>query len=169
MRQAVAVAAAAGQAEIAIDADPNAPNFTVPDIVPPPALPADRLEACDRTTLLAMGAGIDALRDAGLPLVLRYKTTTTGARLPQRWMLPEALRDDTGVIFASAFPGYDSFAQDLERFANVCRVTNGLRNARIGAIGANGALSVADGNTDLDGLSRAIEAAFALSPITAST
>lgn len=28
------------------------------------------------------------------------------------------------------------FARDLERFASVCRVTNGLRNARIGAIGA---------------------------------
>jgi len=28
-----------------IDADPNAPNFTVPDIVPPPALATDRLES----------------------------------------------------------------------------------------------------------------------------
>jgi hypothetical protein len=32
-------------APFVIDADPNAPNFTVPDIVPPPALPADRLES----------------------------------------------------------------------------------------------------------------------------
>jgi L-fucose isomerase-like protein len=29
-----------------------------------------------------------------------------------------------------------AFAQDLARFANVCRVANGLRQARIGAIGA---------------------------------
>ncbi len=29
--------------------------------------------------------------------------------------LPDALRDDTGVIFACAFPGYDSFADDLSR------------------------------------------------------
>lgn len=29
-----------------------------------------------------------------------------------------------------------AFAKDLEHFAGVCRVTNGLRNARIGAIGA---------------------------------
>ncbi len=28
-----------------IEADPNTPNFSVPDVVPPPALPADRLEA----------------------------------------------------------------------------------------------------------------------------
>jgi hypothetical protein len=32
-------------APFVIDADPNAPNFTVPDIVPPPVLATDRLEA----------------------------------------------------------------------------------------------------------------------------
>ena len=31
-------------------------------------------------------------------------------------MLPEALRDETGVIFASAFPGLDRFAQELKRY-----------------------------------------------------
>ena len=35
---------------------------------------------------------------------MRYKTTTKGTQLPDRWGLPDALRDDTGVIFASAFP-----------------------------------------------------------------
>ena len=38
---------------------------------------------------------------------MRYKTTTLGTQLPDRWGLPDALRDDTGVIFASAFPGFD--------------------------------------------------------------
>ena len=61
-------------------------------------------------------AGIDALRDAGIPLVMRYKTTSKGTQLPDRWGLPDALRDDTGVIFASAFPGYDSFADELSRY-----------------------------------------------------
>ncbi|MCK6549926.1 type I polyketide synthase, partial [Myxococcota bacterium] len=74
----------------------------------------ERIAALDVVTRLAMAAGIDALRDAGLPLVLRYKTSTKGTRIPDRYMLPEALRDDTGVIFASAFPGYDSFAKYLE-------------------------------------------------------
>ncbi len=45
--------------------------------------PADRVAAWDRVTSLAIGAGIDALRDAGIPLVQRYKTTTTGGRLPR--------------------------------------------------------------------------------------
>jgi 3-oxoacyl-(acyl-carrier-protein) synthase len=47
---------------------------------------------------------------------MRYKTTTKGTQLPDRWGLPDALRDDTGVIFASAFPGYDSFADEMARY-----------------------------------------------------
>ena len=37
---------------------------------------AERVGALDRVTQLAIAAGIDALRDAGIPLVMRYKTTT---------------------------------------------------------------------------------------------
>lgn len=74
---------------------------------------ADRLGALDRTTQLAIAAGIDALHDAGIPLIMRYKTTTKATQLPDRWALPDCLRDDTGVIFASAFPGYDSFAEEM--------------------------------------------------------
>ena len=79
-------------------------------------VPSERVVAFDRTTCLAMAAGIEAMRDAGLPLVMRYKTTSTGSQLPDRWMLPEALRDDTGVIFGSAFPGMDSLAEDAARY-----------------------------------------------------
>ncbi len=77
---------------------------------------ADRLAALDRVTCLAIAVGLDALRDAGIPLVMRYKTTSKGTQLPDRWGLPDALRDDTGVIFASAFPGYDSFAQEISLY-----------------------------------------------------
>ncbi len=81
------------------------------DIVRDFGYPEDRLLALDRVTKLAIGAGIDALRDAGIPLVMHYKTTTKGTKLPDRWMLPEKMRDDTGVLFTSAFPGCDSFAE----------------------------------------------------------
>jgi acyl transferase domain-containing protein/acyl carrier protein len=77
---------------------------------------AERVGAFDRVTQLAVAAGIDALRDAGIPLVMRYKTTTKGTQLPERWGLPDSLRDETGVIFASAFPGYDSFADEMARY-----------------------------------------------------
>ncbi|HSD25821.1 MAG TPA: ACP S-malonyltransferase, partial [Vicinamibacteria bacterium] len=78
---------------------------------------SDKLvEALDSTTQLAMAAGLDALREAGIPLVQTWKKTTTGKYLPERWLLPEALRDETGVVFASAFPGYDRFADEARRY-----------------------------------------------------
>ena len=79
-------------------------------------LTSDRVAALDRVTQLAIAVGIDALRDAGIPLIMRYKTTSKGTKLPDRWGLPESLADDTGVIFASAFPGYDSLIQILSDY-----------------------------------------------------
>jgi acyl transferase domain-containing protein/NAD(P)-dependent dehydrogenase (short-subunit alcohol dehydrogenase family)/acyl carrier protein len=86
------------------------------DLIRDFGFPADRLQALDRVTKLAIGAGIDALRDAGIPLVMRYKTTTKGTKLPDRWQLPDDIRDDTGIIFTSAFPGCDSFEQIISDF-----------------------------------------------------
>ena len=77
---------------------------------------AERVAAFGRDTQLAVAAGLDALRDAGLPLVQHYKTTTTGTKLPDRWLLPDEVAATTGVIFASAFPGLDAFADDLTRY-----------------------------------------------------
>ncbi|HET9221190.1 MAG TPA: beta-ketoacyl synthase N-terminal-like domain-containing protein, partial [Roseiflexaceae bacterium] len=79
-------------------------------------VPAKLIEALDVTTQLAIAAGLDALREAGIPLVQTYKKTTKGTYLPERWMLPEALRDETGVIFASAFPGYNRLADEFNRY-----------------------------------------------------
>ena len=79
-------------------------------------VPSEHLAALDRVTRLAIAAGIDALRDAGIPLVMRYKTTSKGTQLPERWGLPDAMRDDTGVIFGSAFPGYDSYAEIMSGY-----------------------------------------------------
>ncbi len=68
-------------------------------------VPGKLVEALDVTSQLAMAAGLDALREAGIPLVQSWKKTSTGRFLPDRWRLPEPLRDETGVVFASAFPG----------------------------------------------------------------
>uniref|UniRef100_UPI003D106197 type I polyketide synthase n=1 Tax=Haliangium sp. TaxID=2663208 RepID=UPI003D106197 len=83
------------------------------DLVEEFGVPADRVPVLDITTRLAIAVGVQALRDAGIPLVMRYKTTTKGTKLPERWMLPEPLRDDTGVIFGAAFPGYDNMAEEM--------------------------------------------------------
>ncbi len=87
------------------------------DIVEQFAVETARDEAFDNATRLAVGAGFDAMRDAGIPLVMRYKTTTLGTQLPDRWGLPDGLRDDTGVIFASAFPGYDRLTAEVEAYS----------------------------------------------------
>ena len=79
-------------------------------------IPTERTEVFDITTALAVGAGIEALRDAGIPLVRHYRRTTTGSYLPDRWRLPLAMADETGVIFASAFPGYDNMVGEVMRF-----------------------------------------------------
>ncbi|MCC6849373.1 MAG: acyltransferase domain-containing protein, partial [Deltaproteobacteria bacterium] len=76
---------------------------------------AERLAALDTCTRLAIAAGIDALRDAGIPLIMGYRTTTTGGHLPTGWRLPESMRDDTGIVFASAFPGSDALVDELTR------------------------------------------------------
>ncbi|MGB5695761.1 MAG: SDR family NAD(P)-dependent oxidoreductase [Polyangiales bacterium] len=76
----------------------------------------ERAAAMDSTTRMAIAAGVEALRDAGIPLVMHYKTTSKGTALPERWGLPERMQDETGVIFGSAFPGSDTFAQELRRY-----------------------------------------------------
>ena len=43
---------------------------------------AERVAALDRVTRLAIAVGIDAMRDAGIPLVMRYKTTSKGTSCP---------------------------------------------------------------------------------------
>ncbi len=79
-------------------------------------VPEERVETLDISTQLAIAAGIEALRDAGIPLVMQYKKTTTGSLLPKSMKLPSALQDETGVIFCSAFPGLDRMADEADRF-----------------------------------------------------
>jgi 3-oxoacyl-(acyl-carrier-protein) synthase/NAD(P)-dependent dehydrogenase (short-subunit alcohol dehydrogenase family) len=67
----------------------------------------------DITARLALAAGIEALKDAGIPLVRQTRTTSTGGQLPDSWALPAPLRQDTGVIFASAFPGLASLVEEV--------------------------------------------------------
>ena len=71
-------------------------------------------ESLDRTSQLAFAAGFEALRDAGLPLVPRYRETTTGKRVTTGWTLPESVGRETGVIFASAFAGQDALIEELQ-------------------------------------------------------
>jgi acyl transferase domain-containing protein/acyl carrier protein/NAD(P)-dependent dehydrogenase (short-subunit alcohol dehydrogenase family) len=86
------------------------------DLIEEFGIPRERVEAYDVTTALAIAAGIEALRDAGIPLVRHYRRTTTGSYLPDRWRLPTSMADETGVIFASAFPGYDNLVNEITQY-----------------------------------------------------
>jgi acyl transferase domain-containing protein/acyl carrier protein len=121
----------------------------------------DRVAALGWSTQLAIGAGVDALRDAGIPIVQHYRTTGIGTQLPDRWGLPAALRDDTGVIFASAFPGLEEMTDEVTRYqqdAGRRQQRDELRSLRervAASDSAGGALQAID--EDLAALERRIE------------
>ena len=73
------------------------------------------IDALDITTQLAFAAGIEALKDAGIPLVPDYRQTSTGKQQLIGWQLPESMRTDTGIIFACAFPGYTNLINHLQQ------------------------------------------------------
>ncbi|MDH3500283.1 MAG: SDR family NAD(P)-dependent oxidoreductase, partial [Acidimicrobiia bacterium] len=100
------------------------------DLVAEFGFPEERRDTLDRASALAIGAGLDALRDAGIPLVMRYKETTTGTTLPDRWMLPEAYRATTGVIFASAFPGANGMMEEADKYYTARAVEDRLAELR---------------------------------------
>ncbi len=113
-------------------------------------IPEERAAAMDSTTWMAIAAGVEALRDAGIPLVMHYKTTSKGTKLPDRWGLPESMQDDTGVIFGSAFPGADMFVGEVKDYFESDiqhKLLEELRSlrARVGNNGAGSAVA-----TELD-------------------
>ena len=71
------------------------------------------VRSLDIATQLALAAALEALKDAGIPLVRTWRQTTTGRPVATGWALPEAMRDGTGIVFASAFAGYDQLVQKL--------------------------------------------------------
>jgi malonyl CoA-acyl carrier protein transacylase len=131
------------------------------DIVRDFDFPKARMEALDEVSALAIGAGIDALRDAGIPMVMNYKETSKGSKLPDRWLLPADMRDDTGIIFASAFPGYNQYATQMTNYFND-KISRGkletlieLRDKLIAISGTEKLIK--DVNEQIDELSKFIE------------
>ncbi|MGA1819956.1 MAG: beta-ketoacyl synthase N-terminal-like domain-containing protein [Thermoplasmatota archaeon] len=82
-------------------------------------VPESVIDSLDITSQLAFAAGLLALKDAGIPLVKRYSQTSTGSFLPEEWELPLELQEDTGIIFASAFPGFDRLYKEMAEYCSV--------------------------------------------------
>ncbi len=72
----------------------------------------------DISMALAVAAGIEALKDAGIPLVMQYKETSAGngKMIPDGFALPKEMQDDTGVIVTSLFPNCETIVNEMEKY-----------------------------------------------------
>ncbi len=71
----------------------------------------------DVSMSLAVAAGIEALKDAGIPLVMQYKKASTGTRMiPDGFALPREMQEDTGIIITSLFPNSETLINEMEKY-----------------------------------------------------
>ncbi len=71
-------------------------------------VPPGLAETMDVAAQVAVAAGMEALKSAGL-----VKGATNQ---PTDWQLPEQYRDSTGVVYASSFPAMDAAVGEVMRF-----------------------------------------------------
>lgn len=71
-------------------------------------VPEGLAETMDIAAQVAVAAGLEALKSAGL---VSGKTND-----PSEWKLPEQYRDTTGVVYASSFPAMDAAVGEVMRF-----------------------------------------------------
>ncbi|KAG7397428.1 hypothetical protein PHYBOEH_000782 [Phytophthora boehmeriae] len=64
----------------------------------------------DVPTQLAVAAGLEAIRNAGLG----------GGLDSSNWCLPETMRDSTGIIYATSFPTMNAAVSETSRFTTRC-------------------------------------------------
>ena len=66
---------------------------------------------------LAMAAGLEALKDAKIPLVPHIETTSVGSALSKGYALPAEMQENTGVIFVQCFQSLNTLVDEFERHA----------------------------------------------------
>lgn len=71
-------------------------------------VPRGLAETMDIAAQVAVAAGMEALKSAGL--------VSGKSNDPTEWMLPEQYRDSTGVVYASSFPAMDAAVGEVMRF-----------------------------------------------------
>ncbi len=70
----------------------------------------------DTSIALSMAAGIEALKDAHIPLTMQYKQTSTGSLMPDGYALPVEMQQGTGVILSSLWPYSETLIQEMTRY-----------------------------------------------------
>ncbi|KAL7519341.1 hypothetical protein ACHAWX_004108 [Stephanocyclus meneghinianus] len=71
-------------------------------------VPEGLAETMDIAAQVAVAAGLEALKSAGL--------VSGKSNDPSEWKLPEKYRDTTGVVYASSFPAMDAAVGEVMRF-----------------------------------------------------
>ncbi|MDZ7664000.1 MAG: beta-ketoacyl synthase N-terminal-like domain-containing protein [Desulfotignum sp.] len=74
-------------------------------------------EQYDVAMSLGIAAGIEALKDAHIPLVMQYKKMKGGrSMVPAGFALPVEMQEDTGVIITSLWPSGETLMAELEKY-----------------------------------------------------
>ncbi|MBU2430692.1 MAG: acyltransferase domain-containing protein, partial [Proteobacteria bacterium] len=74
-------------------------------------------EQYDMSMAISIAAGIEALKDANIPLVMQYKKIKGGtAVIPDGFALPVDMQEETGVIITSLWPNSESLIAELEKY-----------------------------------------------------
>ncbi|MBC8440931.1 MAG: acyltransferase domain-containing protein [Deltaproteobacteria bacterium] len=74
-------------------------------------------EQYDITMAMSIAAGIEALKDANIPLVMQYKKIKDGkVMIPDGFALPEEMQEDTGVIISCLWPSQETLIEELEKY-----------------------------------------------------
>jgi len=74
-------------------------------------------EQYDVAMALGIAAGIEALKDAHIPLVMQYKKMKGGrSMVPDGFALPAEMQEDTGVIITSLWPNGETLMAELEKY-----------------------------------------------------
>jgi len=88
---------------------------------------AGMADTMDRAVAVAVAAGLEALRDAGL---------VTGGPAAEDWALPSELQDGTGVMYATSFPALDAAMGEVMRFLRSRSLTHAHVKEVVDALGA---------------------------------
>ena len=74
-------------------------------------------EQYDMVMAMGIAAGIEALKDANIPLVMQYKRMKGGkTMIPAGFALPEEMQEETGVIITSLWPNAETLIDELEKY-----------------------------------------------------
>ncbi|TYQ16382.1 UNVERIFIED_CONTAM: acyl transferase domain-containing protein [Acetivibrio alkalicellulosi] len=63
-----------------------------------------------------IAAGYEALKDSGIPLVRDKSNKESGFSLKERFVLPEHMQQDTGIIYASNFASFEPLICEVSKY-----------------------------------------------------